>query len=264
VITSDEIIRWHSVAVDHWHRNPPQLAAEPGDERRSAGAGQLAGSGQAVGSGQVADDRLSEVPGDAFGETLCEPLGISQPEPILSAVLANHGYNFLLWHQEDLARDPVAENHAIAAIKRRIDRLNQWRNDAIERIDRCLAEEIARRQVRFSHDAAYNTETPGAAIDRLSILALRIYHYAEHLETCEGEGEDSGEGDGVFRDKLLAAHRRCLVQRDRLAVALDRLLAEIFAGQKRHDLFLQMKMYNDPSLNPVLISRRDGMQNEIQ
>jgi hypothetical protein len=92
----------------------------------------------------------------------------------------------------------------------------------------------------------------------LSILALRIYHYAERIEGYRTGGEVG------FREKVLAAHRRCVVQRDRLAEALARLLAEIFAGQKRHDLFLQMKMYNDASLNPVLMARRGGEQNEIE
>ena len=246
MIASDDIIRWHSVAVDHWHRHPPQIAAEKDEP------------GQQVGTGQPADQRPNDVPCDAFSDSLREPLGFSHPTPILGAVLANHGFNFLLWHQEDLARDPVAGNRVIAGVKRRIDRLNQWRNDAIERIDRCVADEIARREIRFHPAAVYNTETPGAAIDRLSILALRIYHYAERLEGSRPE-DDVG-----FREKVSASNRRCLVQRDRLAEALARLLAEIFAGQKRHDLFLQMKMYNDPSLNPVLMARRGGQQNEIE
>lgn len=169
-----------------------------------------------------------------------ELLGEGPLAPLMLPVLLNHELNFRLWHEEDSARDPSATDAVIAAVKRRIDGLNQRRNDAIELIDQAIAEELGRLVVSADPQAGFNTETPGAAIDRLSILALRLYHLQEHCETADDAA------------KVAASYRLCQAQRDRLAAALDQLLAEILAGRRRHEIFHQLKMYNDPALNPVL------------
>lgn len=171
-------------------------------------------------------------------------LGWGDPEPLLHRVLVNHELNFRLWHEEDLARDPQADDTAIAAVKRRIDALNQARNDAIEQIDQTLAAELAARHITAAADARLSTETPGMAIDRLSILALRQYHYAEQQARQDLDAESLR--------KRTAALQLCRAQRDRLAAALDQLLRDIVAGRCQHGVFHQLKMYNDPALNPVL------------
>lgn len=173
-------------------------------------------------------------------------------EPLVLSVLLNHELNFRLWHEEDLARDPAASDEVIATVKRNIDQLNQRRNDAIELIDHTLAEELARRGVCAAADAGFNTETPGAAIDRLSILALRLYHLQERYEQVQGNAPTA--------DKIANSYRLCQQQRDRLIGALDQLLADIFAGRRRHGVFRQLKMYNDPELNPVLAAQREAIR----
>ncbi len=170
----------------------------------------------------------------------------NSPQPLMEPVLLNHQLNFQLWHEEDSARDPAATDAVIAAVKRRIDALNQQRNNAIEQIDQAIANELASRAVHVEPQADFNTETPGSAIDRLSILALRLYHLQERCDATT---------DPVLVAKIRASLQLCRAQRDRLATALERLLADIFAGRRRHEPFYQLKMYNDPQLNPVLVSR---------
>jgi len=155
-----------------------------------------------------------------------------------------HRFNFLLWHEEDIARSPDVTDTKIAAVKRAIDGYNQARNDAIEKVDDWLIEELARRGVTAAADAPAATETPGAAIDRLSILELRRFHMREQLdrEDASQEHREKVAGRMVILDQ----------QRDHLITALDRLLTEIFAGQRPLRVFRQMKMYNDPTMNPYL------------
>jgi len=162
----------------------------------------------------------------------------------LPAKCVLHRFNFLLWHEEDIARSPDVTDEKIAKVKRAIDGYNQSRNDAIEKVDDWLIDELGRQGVTADTDAPAATETPGAAIDRLSILELRRYHMQEQIDRTDAAPE--------HREK--AANRMAIldVQRDHLIEALSQLLDEIFSGQRPLRVFRQMKMYNDPSMNPYL------------
>jgi len=161
-----------------------------------------------------------------------------------------HRFNFLLWHEEDIARSPDVTDARIAEVKRAIDRYNQARNDAIEKVDDWLVAELAARGIAAPAGAASATETPGAAIDRLSILELRRYHMREQAERADAtpEHREKAAGRLVILD----------LQRDHLVEAADRLLTEIFAGQRPLRVFRQMKMYNDPAMNPYLYKARQS------
>jgi len=167
-------------------------------------------------------------PHDGFLHVACEQLS----------------YNFRLWHEEDKARSPSASDAEIAQVKRVIDRLNQQRNDWIERLDDWITEELGRRHVFTAATAPQNTETLGSTIDRLSILALRIYHLIEQLDRTDASAEHR---EGVNRKLAIAR-----VQHDDLTRAAQQLADDLFAGRKRHKTYRQLKMYNDPSLNPYL------------
>jgi hypothetical protein len=155
-----------------------------------------------------------------------------------------HRYNFLLWHEEDIARSPSVTDGRIAQVKRAIDRYNQLRNDCIEKVDDWLVADLAARGVVAAATAPAATETPGAAIDRLSILELRRYHMQEQIDRRDASLEHRGK----------AAARMVVLdeQRSHLIEATDRLLSEIYAGSRPLRIFRQMKMYNDPTMNPYL------------
>jgi len=155
-----------------------------------------------------------------------------------------HRYNFLLWHEEDVARSPHVSDGRIAQVKRAIDRYNQARNDCIEKVDDWLVAELAERGIGSPPDVPATTETPGAAIDRLSILELRRYHMREQVERTDASPE--------HREKAAARLAVLDLQRKHLIESIDQLLAEIFSGRRPLRVFRQMKMYNDPTLNPYL------------
>jgi hypothetical protein len=166
---------------------------------------------------------------------------------LLATVCEQHQFNYLLWHEEDVARSPDVGDQRIAEVKRAIDRYNQQRNDAIERIDETLLEMLTASDIRPQTRARMNTETPGAAIDRLSIMSLRIYH----LEEQAGRQD----ADLVHRQKVDERLSRCRVQLADLSWSLGELIDDLQSGVKQLKVYRQMKMYNDPTLNPYLYRR---------
>ena len=154
----------------------------------------------------------------------------------------NHRCNRLLWDEEDLARRRDVPDAAIAANKRAIDGYNQRRNDAIERIDEALLERLA--TVVPEAGAWHNSETAGSMVDRLSILALKIFH----MRAQASRAEASDEHRAACAGKLA----RLVLQRADLARCLDTLLERAAEGRAYWRVYRQFKMYNDAALNPYL------------
>jgi Protein of unknown function (DUF4254) len=161
----------------------------------------------------------------------------------LDRVSRQHRANFDLWHIEDEARTPGATDAGLAGVKRRIDATNQLRNDLAEDLDRVLLDWLAARQLP-NPQAALNSESPGLIIDRLSILALKIYHTREEAERREAPPGHAERN----RDRLAILQE----QRADLAHCLDALWSDTLAGSRRFKLYRQLKMYNDPTLNPAI------------
>lgn len=157
-------------------------------------------------------------------------------------VVRNHHFNRQLWLAEDEARRTDVADAVIVRCKRAIDRYNQQRNDAVERIDECLLAAYA--DVELQEGARQHSETPGAMIDRLSILALKIHHM--HLQSLRSEA--GPEHVRRCSDKLAVLQQ----QRSDLASCLTQLLLELGAGTACCRVYRQFKMYNDPALNPAL------------
>ena len=172
--------------------------------------------------------------------------GVYSTEGMRNLVLLQHAKNFQLWHVEDSARRLDVSDSVIAACKREIDKLNQKRNDYIEELDKCLNALIL-PVLPQSPQRRVNTETLGMAMDRLSILSLKLYHMEEqtrrsgatpaHIEQC--------------RNKLEVLEK----QHQALCGAVLELIDEYAAGVKVPALYNQFKMYNDPDLNPELYGR---------
>jgi hypothetical protein len=178
-----------------------------------------------------------------------EPSAIPAAEPrcrLVDMALANHRANFDLWHEEDKAREPEVSNARVAEIKRNIDKLNQTRNDLVEAMDRTLLDAAGTQNPA----APLHSETPGLILDRLSILALKIYHTAE--ETHRASATDAHRQKNHARLALLEE------QRSDLAACLDALWNEVLTGKRRFKLYRQMKMYNDPELNPAVYGYQPG------
>ena len=170
----------------------------------------------------------------------------------LDVLARQHWCNFRLWHVEDRARRKDAGSELIAECKYAIDKLNQERNDLIERLDMFLVGALA--PLLPPQDggarARFNTETIGVALDRGSILALKIYHMKEQAER-----------QGVTPDFVAECTRKLSVlaeQRADLEQSVMDLVDDYAQGRKRPKVYYQFKMYNDPRLNPELYSRKAG------
>jgi hypothetical protein len=156
------------------------------------------------------------------------------------------------WHLEDIIRNPSIDPVEALAIKRRIDRSNQERTDVVEYIDSYFFEKY--KNVTPLSGASINTESPAWAIDRLSILALKIYH----MQAEANRTDASPDHIAACRQKLGVL----LEQRSDLSQAIDELLSDIEKGRKYMKVYKQMKMYNDPALNPVLYQQQTSPANE--
>jgi len=167
-----------------------------------------------------------------------------QGQELAERVCQQHAFNFLLWHEEDIARSPEVGDAKIAEVKRNIDRLNQQRNDAIEQIDDWLTAQLLAQGIEPASDAPHNSETPGSCVDRLSIMAIRMYHLSEQAQRKDASLEHRQKAQG----RLLV----CGMQQRDLQTALQRLVDGIASGHLRHRTYRQFKMYNDPSMNPYL------------
>ena len=150
------------------------------------------------------------------------------------------------WHLEDIIRDPHINPDDALSIKRRIDRSNQDRTALVEDIDSYFRQQYS--EVKPLDDARLNTESPAWAVDRLSILALKIYHMAEQAEREDASKE--------HKEKCAAKLAVLNEQQVDLGTAIDQLLEDIEAGRKYMKVYRQMKMYNDPSTNPVLYNKK--------
>ena len=155
-------------------------------------------------------------------------------------VSENHRQNFLLWHEEDIARRDDLGPERVRQAKRAIDRYNQQRNNFIEEMDRALVTALQPAE----SGCPKNSETPGMIIDRLSILALKEYHMREETERPDA----SDAHRAACAEKL----GRIVLQRADLTRALTELLCDVASGVRSFAVYYQFKMYNDPALNPQL------------
>jgi hypothetical protein len=163
------------------------------------------------------------------------------------ALVELHLANFELWHAEDTARSPQASDQDIARIKRFIDCANQRRNDLTEQCDVLLLDFLNKQNLPAA-GAELHSESPGLILDRLSILSLKVFHTREEIER---PGAPNGHAE-----RNLERLRILLEQREDLATSLDRLWEQVLDGRRSFKLYRQLKMYNDPALNPAVYRSR--------
>ena len=163
-----------------------------------------------------------------------------------AAIQGLHHANFELWHYEDSARDVHSGDAGIAAAKRAIDLVNQKRNDQIEACDELLLKELTTRDLPDAK-AELHSETPGMMLDRLSILSLKMYHTREEIERIPSP---PGHRERNLRRLAILEN-----QRNDLAGCLERLWQRVSNGEMRFQVYRQLKMYNDPDLNPVMYQK---------
>lgn len=180
---------------------------------------------------------------DDVDAPICNPFA---PMTIENILYLKNWIDTVQWHLEDIIRNPGIDPIEALAIKRRIDKSNQDRTDLVERIDSYFLEKY--KDTKIKQSAVINTESPAWAIDRLSILALKIYHMQ-----IEAEREDADKDHKAACQEKLAI---LLEQRTDLSTAIDQLLTDIENGDRYMKVYKQMKMYNDPNLNPILYQKK--------
>jgi hypothetical protein len=168
------------------------------------------------------------------------------PESIEFYLYLKNWIDTVQWHLEDVIRDPHIDAIYALEIKRTIDKSNQDRTDLVELIDSYFLDKY--RNIKLSETATINTESPAWAIDRLSILALKIYHMQQEVQRNDVDAAHLA----VCQNKL----NILIEQRRDLSSAIDQLLEDIESGKKYMKVYKQMKMYNDPNLNPVLYGNK--------
>jgi hypothetical protein len=172
---------------------------------------------------------------------------VAEGDPFLALVLEQCSRNYQLWNREDQARRTDVDDSQIAAVKRAIDKLNQRRNDLIEKLDEALLGEL---EAAMRPDAPLNSETAGSIVDRMAIMGLKCHHMEREAARTE-----AGEEHCARCAAKLAVLRE---QRADLAGCFDELIAAAREGTRRFKVYRQYKMYNDPSLNPELYRQRGG------
>ena len=199
---------------------------------------------------------FTELCNSIFEKSICEyhkvdnvDAPIQNPYPIKSIEYYLYLKNWIdtvQWHFEDIIRDPSIDPSAALVLKRRIDKSNQDRTDLVELIDSYFLDKY--KSVKIQDNAQINTESPAWAIDRLSILALKIYHMCQEVERTDTTPEHHKQ----CSDKL----NILLEQQKDLSSAIEQLLYDIESGNKYMKVYKQMKMYKDPNLNPVLYGKK--------
>lgn len=168
------------------------------------------------------------------------------PGSIEHLLYAKNWIDTVQWHLEDIIRDPQIDPVEALKIKRRIDSSNQERTDMVEYIDSYLLDKY--KDITPAAGAKLNTETPAWAIDRLSILALKIYHMQQEVLRTDV--------DDAHRNNCRTKLNTLLQQQVDLSTSIEELIEDIEAGRKYMKTYKQMKMYNDPALNPVLYAAK--------
>jgi len=177
-----------------------------------------------------------------------QPIIREHDHPFLSLAVQLQAHNFELWHEEDKARDTRAQDNEIATIKRAIDGLNQRRNNAMESVDEFVLRALSGGGIQTTPETPLHSESVGAIVDRLSILALKVFHMLEQAERTDV--------DDNHREICEAKHSVLVDQQRDLTECLAILHDDLLAGRRRFKVYRQMKMYNDPKLNPVLYEQK--------